>query len=318
MRPRLVVLRALKLGDFLTGVPALRALADAFADHERVLLAPSWLHPLVDHVGVVHRLEPLDELGPVPPSLHGCDVAVDLHGRGPASQPVLLAAHPRRLIAFRHPGVAGTEGLPEWLPDEHEVSRWCRLLSESGVPADPTRLAVDPPGVASPSVAAAHGATLIHPGAASAARRWPPERFSAVARAEAAAGHPVVVTAGPGERDLAERVAAGAGLAPSVILQPGLLELLDVVAAADRVVSGDTGVAHVATAVGTPSVVICGPVSPALWGPPPGGGHVALWAGRSGDPHGAAPDPGLLRIGVQDVRRALDHLGPRRTTAART
>ena len=67
--------------------------------------------------------------------------------------------------------------------------------------------------------------------------------------------------------------------------------------------------AHLATAFGTPSVVLFGPVPPAEWGPPPAGGrHHALWAGRRGDPHADAPDPGLLEIRAKDVSDALDAL----------
>ncbi|MCF2539785.1 hypothetical protein K6168_29540 [Streptomyces sp. FB2] len=41
---------------------------------------------------------------------------------------------------------------------------------------------------------------------------------------------------------------------------------------------------------GTPSVTLFGPVPPRLWGPPPGGRHIALWRpGPPGDPHGTAP-----------------------------
>jgi ADP-heptose:LPS heptosyltransferase len=81
------------------------------------------------------------------------------------------------------------------------------------------------------------------------------------------------------------------------------------VAAAGRVVCGDTGVAHLATAVGTPSVVLFGPSSPALWGPPAERHwHRALWAGTSGDPHGRLPDPGLLAITVDQVLEALGDL----------
>jgi ADP-heptose:LPS heptosyltransferase len=96
------------------------------------------------------------------------------------------------------------------------------------------------------------------------------------------------------------------------------------VAAADRVVCGDTGIAHLATALRTPSVVLFGPTSPALWGPPPDRPwHRALWAGTSGDPHGQHPDPGLLAINVSQVTEALSglpaatapHPTRRRTTA---
>lgn len=92
---------------------------------------------------------------------------------------------------------------------------------------------------------------------------------------------------GPDEVTLASDVAAGAGLPPSSVLAGGtsVLELAAIVAAAGTVVCGDTGVAHLATALGRPSVVLFGPVSPHLWGPPPDRPqHIALWAGRSGRP----------------------------------
>ncbi|HLI24998.1 MAG TPA: glycosyltransferase family 9 protein [Acidimicrobiales bacterium] len=305
--PTVVILRALGLGDFLTGVPALRAVARAFPDHRRVLAAPPALVPLVAHVGAVHAVAPTAGLGALPAALGGPEVAIDLHGRGPGSQPLLVALNPRRLVAFAHPAVPATAGGPRWKADEHEVARWCRLLTESGIAADPADLAIRPPG---PPPAGAAGATVIHPGAASPARRWPPARFAAVAASERAAGRRVLVTGSATERPIAMAVAEGAALPPGDVIagQTDLLELASVVAGAGRVVSGDTGVAHLATALGTPSVVLCGPVPPALWGPPPGNRHIALWAGECGDPHGARPHPGLLRISVTDVLAALERL----------
>jgi ADP-heptose:LPS heptosyltransferase len=117
----------------------------------------------------------------------------------------------------------------------------------------------------------------------------------------------VVVTGSQAEVDLAREVAAQARLGDGAVLagRTGLLELLALVADAGRVVSGDTGVAHVATAMGTPSVVLFGPTSPAAWGPPPGPLHRVLWSGRTGDPHAPVPDAGLLRITADDVVAAL-------------
>ena len=84
-------------------------------------------------------------------------------------------------------------------------------------------------------------------------------------------------------------------------------------------ICGDTGVAHVATALGRPSVVLFGPVSPAQWGPPPERPqHIALWAGRTGDPHGRTVDPGLLEIGVDDVIEALARATSRAATGPRS
>ena len=152
---------------------------------------------------------------------------------------------------------------------------------------------------------------VVHPGAAFPGRRWPPERFAAVARHLAAAGHRVVVTGGPAERELALQVASLAGLPEDAVLAGTTtsLELAAVVAAARLVVCGDTGVAHLATAYRRPSVVLFGPVSPALWGPPARPQHVVLWHGDgTGDPHGTELDPALARVTVDEVTAALDRL----------
>ena len=308
-RPLLVALRPLGLGDFLTGVPALRALADAFPDHRRVLAAPRALEPLARLTGALDAVVDTSPLRPLAPELRGADVAVDLHGRGPASHRVLLASRPRRLIAFANPDVPGTEGLPRWREQEHEIHRWCRLLEGCGVPADPSRLDLDPPPDEAPEPA--RGATLVHPGAAYPARRWPPERWAAVARHEVARGRPVVVTGGPAEEALARDVADRAGLGADRVLagRTDLGGLAAVVGAAARVVCADTGVAHLATALRRPSVVLFGPESPARWGPPlDRPWHRPLWVGARGDPRGDRPDPGLLALGVDDVVAALDTL----------
>jgi ADP-heptose:LPS heptosyltransferase len=95
-----------------------------------------------------------------------------------------------------------------------------------------------------------------------------------------------------------------------------IVELAALIAAAGRVVCGDTGVAHLATAVATPSVVLFGPTPPTRWGPPATRHHVALWAGRDGDPQGREPDPGLLALTVGDVIDTLDALPGRRRAHA--
>ena len=310
-RPLLVALRPLGLGDLLTAVPALRALADAFPGHRRVLAGPAVLQPLASLTGAVDAVVDTAPLRPLPPELHGADVAVDLHGRGPASQRVLLSSRPRRLVAFANPEVSATRGMPGWREVEHEVSRWCRLLSESGIPADPCRLDLPAPDVKPPAVAV--GATVVHPGAAYPARRWPVVRWVEVARHEVAQGRPVAVTGGMGEVALAREVASGAGLPDEAVFagRTDLAELAAVVAAASRVACPDTGVAHLATALGTPSVVIFGPEPPSRWGPPGDRPwHRVLWVGRRGDPRAAKPDPGLLAITVEEVVDALDALPP--------
>lgn len=320
MQPVLLVLRALGLGDLLTALPALRALVEAFPDHRRVLVTTPMVADLALHAGAADEVLATAPLAPIPTLSAPVDVAVNLHGRGPQSHQLLLAAAPRRMIAFRCDEVAAdrlARPSPAWREDEHEVQRWCRLLAESGIPADAGRLEIPAPD--RPVPAEAVGATLVHPGAASPARRWPAERWAAVARAEAAAGNGVVVSGSEQEVDLARRVASLAGLAPSAVLagRTSVLDLAAVVAAARRIVCGDTGVAHLATALGRPSVVLFGPVPPSAWGPPPERSwHIPVWAGRLGDPLAGCVDAGLLEIGVDEVLSAIARLPDREATGA--
>jgi ADP-heptose:LPS heptosyltransferase len=302
--PVAVVLRPLGLGDLLTGVPAIRALRAAVPDHRLVLATPEALRPLaelidaVDEVLPARELEPLDWTGPPP------ELAVDRHGKGPASHEIVAALRPDRLLCFGSPGYAG----PTWYLDEHEVARWCRLVAEGlGVQADPDALDLAVPAVEPP----VRDVAVVHPGAAYPGRRWPPDRFAAVARHLAAGGADVRITGGPAEVELARSVAAEAGLGDDAVLagRTTSLELAAVIAAARVVVSGDTGVAHLATAYRRPSVVLFGPVSPALWGPPPRPQHVVLWHGDgTGDPWGTTLDPALDRVTVAEVTTALDQL----------
>ena len=106
------------------------------------------------------------------------------------------------------------------------------------------------------------------PGRKIPAKRWPAERFAALARALTDQGHRVLLTGSADERALAARVADAAGLTPDAVLagRTDLGALAALVADARLVVSGDTGVAHLATGYGTPSVVLFGPGPPAALG----------------------------------------------------
>ncbi|SDG41167.1 ADP-heptose:LPS heptosyltransferase [Sinosporangium album] len=292
--PVVLVLRGLGLGDLLTAVPALRALRRAYPRHRLVLAAPAWLTELLPLIGAVDELVDVSGPGPVP--VRSPEVAVNLHGRGPRSTRALRALRPGRLLTHAHPHLPEVRG-PAWNPEAHEVHRWCLMLQWYGIAADPADLLL---AVRTPKRA---GPVIVHPGAKDPARRWPPARFAWVVRELRMAGHDVVITGDQDEVGTAERVARLAHLPADRVLagHTGLGDLAALVEDASLVLCGDTGIAHLATACRTPSVVLFGPVSPQLWGPAPDGPHVALWAGRTGDPHGEEPDAGLLRIGVEDV-----------------
>lgn len=303
--PRVLGLRALGLGDFCCAVPAWKALRRAFPHHRLVLAAPAWQRPLLDLCPWIDDLDPVADLDGPAPVTRRADLAVNLHGRGPASTRLLEATAPARLLAFAdapHPHPLR----PRWRADQHEVSRWCRLVRHLGIEADETDLALEPPRREPPIPLA----TVLHPGASTRSRRWPPERWAAVARALATEGHRVAITGADAEQDLVAEISEHAGLGPDADLagRTDLIDLAALVAGARLVVSGDTGTAHLASAYGTPSVVLFGPTPPAAWGPPPQGPHVALWHGRSGDPHADQVDPGLLLIQVDEVLSAAGDL----------
>jgi ADP-heptose:LPS heptosyltransferase len=297
--PTVLVLRALGLGDLLTAVPALRALRRSQRGSRLVLAAPAALEPLTTLAGGVDRVHDTADLasfawpGP-PPAL-----AVDLHGRGPQSHRALQATRPDRLLALDCPE-AGVTG-PAWHADEHEALRWCRLVSEGlGVTVDPDDGLLRRPEP-TPTVA---GALVIHPGAAAPARRWPAERYAELAVRLDRLG-PVVVTGSRDEESLAAVVAEAAELPPErTLVGRPLAELAAVVAAADLVVSGDTGVAHLAAAYDRPAVALFGPTPPWAWAPR-WGRTAVLWRGSGrGDPHALIPDPALLELEVEAVWEA--------------
>jgi len=274
-------LRASGLGDLLTAVPALRAVRVAHPDARHVLATSPGLQELACMIGAIDVVVTAAVQVGSPPPMAPVDVAVNLHGCGPESHCMLAACDPERLVGFeRHDlGITG----PRWDPDDLDVAA--------------------PPG---PLPRGVGGATVVHPGAGAPGRRWPIDRWIAVADAELRDGHRVVVTLGRGESALGQAIAAAVPQVVLVDCSGDLALLLRVVDSAEVVVVGDTGVAHAATAVRTPSVVLFGPEPPSRWGPPPQRPwHVALWAGRTGDPHSERTDPGLLELGVADVLLAL-------------
>jgi ADP-heptose:LPS heptosyltransferase len=302
-RPILLVLRALKLGDLLVAVPALRALRRAFPTHRLVYAGPAWLADVLELVGGFELLPTSGLDTPLAVAPGTVDTAVNLHGRGPESTLLLEGLGARRLLAHG-PAAAG----PPWVELMHERERWVRLLRWYGIEADPLDLRLERPRVPVLRPAPA----VVHAGAAYGSRLWPEGRFAAVASALADAGHKVVFTGSADERGRALRVARLAGLAEDAVVagvQP-LSEFAALIAGAALVVSADTGAAHMAAAYGTPSVVLFGPAPPGQWGPP-AGPHVVLTRAelRRGDVFAADPDPALLGVSVEDVLTAVRGLG---------
>lgn len=301
----ILVLRALGLGDLLTAVPALRGLRRHYPDARVQLAAPLRFRELALLTGAIDDVLPTECLGdldamPAPQAL-----AVNLHGCGPESIEHLLAWRPNSVITHCHrchPELAG----PPWRHDIHEVNRWCSLLEWSGIICESTDVTLPRPPVALDQA----GAVVIHPGASALARQWPPKRFAAVAKALCDEGHEIVITGSTSEFELAHSVARAAGL-PRTAVVAGLLDVIalaGLIADSRLVICGDTGVAHLAAATGTASVVLFGPTAPSRWGPRGPAPHVPLWTGEIGDPHAGRPSRGLCSITVSSVLEASHQL----------
>jgi heptosyltransferase II len=136
--------------------------------------------------------------------------------------------------------------LPELVASRSDVAAWRQRLGLAG----DQRLAI-----------------ALAPGAVGPSKRWPASSYADLGRRLIAEGHRVWIVGGPGERTLAAEIAA---TAPDAILDltgPDLRNAILALAAAEVAVSNDSGLLHVAAALGTPAIGIFGPTSPLHWAP---------------------------------------------------
>lgn len=132
---------------------------------------------------------------------------------------------------------------------------------------------------------------LLHPGAGSPRKRWPRERFEKLARSLAAAGHALVVAAGPAEleRDDPRQWRWPEGTAFHADAAGSATALAAVLQRSRACIGNDSGPVHLAAALSVPTVAVFGPTDPALWAPR---GIAVRVVGRrtSGPPEAAVDD----------------------------
>lgn len=279
---RIAVLRANALGDLMFALPALDALRAAYPDAELVLLGRAWHRDLLEA-----RPGPVDRTVVVPPfegslgpaerrSLdqaldavadEGVDLALQLHGGGRNSNPVVRSLGARVVAGLRTPDADPLDREVPYVYYQSEVLRLLEVVALVG--ALPRRLE---PSFALTERDRAEAAAVVdgdtplvalHPGATDPRRRWPPERFAAVGDALAAAGASVVVTGSHGEHELvAAVVQAMANPARDLGGRLSIGGLAGLLARCAVVVGNDTGPLHLAAAVGaaTAGVFWCGNV----------------------------------------------------------
>ena len=265
---KILVLRGGALGDFLVTLPAVGLLRARWPQARIELVGPARAAQLalpggrLDAVHSQHeaRWAALYGPGPLPAGLHAWLAAFDLV--------VNYWPDPDGALAARFPLRAGqtwvtAAALPAVFP---AARHYCEALHPLGLATSDycTRLSVGKPKTqnSKPSTPNPVG-IAIHPGSGSPRKNWPVERWAELAgrlRSQA----PLLIIGG--EADTAA-VAALAGFGEVAWNLP-LPELACRLAACQRFLGHDSGVSHLAAAVGTPCVLLFGPTDPAMWAPP--------------------------------------------------
>lgn len=300
---RIAVFRALQLGDMLCAVPALRALRTAWPTAHITLVGLPWAQDFVDRFDYVDELLEFPGFPGLPerePALgqlaaffaeaqaRHFDLAIQLHGSGTLTNPLVAALGARRNAGFVAAG--------GWCPDPHtflpwpaavpEVRRLLSLVAFLGAPpcGEHLELPLLPEERRAFTVLrqrlpiGEHGYICVHPGARLASRRWLPERFAHVADRLADTGLTVILTGTAAEAPLLAAVEDHMR-APAVNLagRTTLGTLAALVEGARLVVCNDTGMSHVAAAMRTPSVVVACGSDPRRWRPLDGARHRVVW-----------------------------------------
>src|SRR5690349_5431087 len=326
-------------GDVLLAGPAVRAIAAACA-RVTMLAGPrgadaARLLPGVDEVMVWQAPWVAFDPPPVQPdALAG--LTSQIAARGCTEAVIFTSSHQSPLptaLVLRLAGVRRIAALSVDYPgslldvryrhdaDIPEPQRALGLARAAGYelpPGDDGRLAVRPP---LPGVGVLTGPgpyVVLHPGASAPARRWPASRWAEAAALLAGQGQQVILTGGPAERVLTAAVSQGIhGQITDLGGPTSLAELAAVLAGADAVLVANTGVAHLAAAVGTPVVSLFAPVVPAARWAPYGVPFTLL-----GDQHAPCRDsravrcpvpghPCLTGVRAEAACRALDELRTR-------
>lgn len=308
-RVRIAVVRALHgLGDMLCAVPAFAALREAHPEAHVTWIGLPSCRWMLDRFGaLIDSWVPFPGFPGIPEQPFAkdallrfigaaraapFDLAIQMHGSGSVSNrfTVLLGARATAGLYASPPPPSG-----QFFPyPQHgsEVHRCLFLTRSLGCPSDDDRLYF-PVGDSDRTALAANDRlsaaavrepfVCVHPGARDHARRWPPDRFAKVADALAELGFHVVLTGTAAEHDACAKVAAS--MQKPALNVAGCTTLGVAAALLERaalLITNDTGISHLAAALGTPSVIVFLASDPERWAPLDGTRHRPVVARRLG------------------------------------
>lgn len=301
---RIAVFRALMLGDLVCATPALRALRQGWPGAHITLVGLPWAAPWaarlpwVDDFVAFPGWPGLPEQEPPPSRVRkafiqsmrrrGLDLAIQLHGSGEVTHALVASFGACHMAGFRPRTEEGAvphgDGLVPWPGEGHEIERLLSVTDRLGLP----RRGLHTDWPLQPEDRRRARALLpfegrfaiVHAGSQWPSRRWRPERFAAVADGLARKGLSIALTGVASERGLTQSIAQCIGSSAVVDLagRTDLWTMGGLVAEAQLLIANDTGPAHIAAALGTPSVAVACGSEVARWAPLDGTRHRVLWS----------------------------------------
>jgi heptosyltransferase I len=323
---RFLVLRMSALGDIIHTLPAVCALRDSFPK-ARIdwLVDRKWspileANPCVDHVIEMNRGSWSDVIAQVRRMRKACyTTAIDFQSLYRSAILGRLSGAPRR-FGF---GAQYSRESGAWFfytntispRRAHKVEHNLELAEAAGARVSEIRFPLPAVPEASDEVRrilATKGVSeyfVLSPGGGWGSKCWPPERYGELHRLLAQKyGWRGVISFGPSERELAERVRASAGAPEPIVEMFDLKQLVALLRGARFLVAGDTGPLHLASALGRPVVGLYGPTDPSRNGPYSRKDLVVRKARPAETTYkrSASPSPAMLTISVEDAFAAVE------------
>lgn len=311
---RIGIFRALNLGDLLCIIPSVRAIRKAYPKARITLIGlPRQQHFVkrfrhyFDDFMAFPGWPGLPEQPFDPPAIieflrrvqRKFDLLFNMHGNGPYTTCLCLLFHAKTIYGLRQSdGYCPDEKrFPVCDDNEHEVLRFLKLLKAAGIPADGTHLEF--PISEKEKLSFNRTAEKIklpmkkyiclHAGARDERRRWPIEKFAQVADALAAKGFIIVLTGAEEEKELLQRLSEEIQFPVINAIEhfedsgPG--ELGAFIQHASLLITNDTGVSHMAAALGVSSIILFSPYSDIQrWAPLDHERHIALPPEKNSNP----------------------------------
>lgn len=288
--PAFLIVRLGALGDIVHALPLAAALRARYPEARIDWVVDERYAELLDLVPVIDRrivlgtksLPLLRRLVGLHATLvsESYDVAIDVQGLL-KSAVVARLSRARRVLGF--PVSHLREAVARFCYSEthnpgqlgHVIEKNLTLAGVLGAETFPFRFPLEVPESAALDAVRAAGETIgarpfavLNPGGSWPNKRWPPDRFGAVGRwLSQELSLRSVVTWGAGEQALATAVVAESDGAAELAPATRIGDLTAIVHEAELVVSGDTGPAHLAAALGTPVVGLYGPTDATRNGP---------------------------------------------------